>query len=92
MTMRVVLIGLVRLYQMLSRPFYALSGGAPSVCRFTPTCSHYAVEALEQHGAWRGGWLTARRLCRCHPWGGTGYDPVPPPRNRPRREIEFSRE
>lgn len=48
-------------------------------CRFQPTCSVYAEEALRLHGGFRGGWLAVRRLCRCHPWGGSGYDPVPPP-------------
>lgn len=52
----------------------------PSPCRYQPTCSAYALDALEQHGAARGSWLTIRRLCRCHPWGGHGWDPVPPPR------------
>ena len=47
-------------------------------CRFLPTCSEYAAEALISHGLLRGGALAARRLCRCHPWGGTGYDPPPP--------------
>ena len=47
-------------------------------CRFSPTCSDYAAEALIAHGPLRGGLLAARRLCRCHPWGGSGYDPVPP--------------
>lgn len=46
-------------------------------CRFHPTCSAYALEAIEQHGAWHGGWLAARRICRCHPWGAAGHDPVP---------------
>jgi putative membrane protein insertion efficiency factor len=46
-------------------------------CRFAPSCSAYAIEALERHGAFRGGWLTLKRLLRCHPWGGSGYDPVP---------------
>lgn len=53
-----------------------------SVCRYHPSCSEYALDALAEHGALRGGWLTARRLCRCHPWGGSGYDPVPRRRRR----------
>ena len=63
----------VRLYQRVR-------GGRPSPCRYVPTCSNYALDALEAHGALRGSWLTTRRLCRCHPWGGQGWDPVPPPR------------
>jgi uncharacterized protein len=61
---------LVRAYQVLLSP---LMGGA---CRFTPSCSAYALEALERHGAWRGGWMAARRIARCHPWGSAGFDPV----------------
>lgn len=49
----------------------------PASCRFTPTCSQYALEALRKHGPVKGIYLTARRLLRCHPWGGSGYDPVP---------------
>ena len=49
-------------------------------CRFMPTCSDYAAQALIAHGPLRGGWLAAQRLCKCHPWGGQGYDPPPPPR------------
>lgn len=70
--MRRVLIGLVRFYQV------AISPVTPPSCRFTPTCSQYAIEALEGHGLLRGIGLTVRRLLRCHPWGGEGYDPVPP--------------
>jgi len=74
-----------RLSRVLARPlaavvrFYqvALSPWLGWHCRFQPTCSEYAREALERHGAFRGGWLTLRRLARCHPWGGSGYDPVP---------------
>ena len=58
-------------YRLALRPLL------PANCRYTPGCSDYAVEALERHGALRGGWLAARRVCRCHPWGGFGYDPVP---------------
>jgi uncharacterized protein len=49
----------------------------PPACRFHPSCSEYADQAIERHGAWRGGWLAARRVCRCGPWHPGGYDPVP---------------
>lgn len=49
----------------------------PPTCRFTPTCSEYAIQALRKHGPFRGAWLAVRRILRCHPWGGSGYDPVP---------------
>ncbi len=65
------LIGLVRLYQGVISPWLR------PACRFTPSCSQYAVEALEKYGPLKGSWLTIRRLLRCHPWGGHGYDPVP---------------
>ena len=65
------LILLVKIYQYCISPF------TPPSCRFTPTCSQYAVEALRKYGPIKGGWLTIRRLSRCHPWGGSGYDPVP---------------
>ncbi|MDO8391422.1 MAG: membrane protein insertion efficiency factor YidD [Actinomycetota bacterium] len=59
--------------------------GRPSPCRFTPSCSSYAIEALEVHGTWRGLWLAARRLLRCRPFGPSGFDPVPLPRSHPDR-------
>jgi len=65
------LILLIKLYQYLISPLIGPK------CRFTPTCSHYAVEAFKKHGLFKGGWLTIRRISRCHPWGGSGPDPVP---------------
>jgi uncharacterized protein len=59
------------------RGYPAVRAGRPSPCRYFPTCSHYAIEALEGHGAVRGSWLAVRRIGRCHPWGGMGFDPVP---------------
>lgn len=64
---------MIRAYQLLVAPILGPS------CRYYPSCSHYAAEAVLRHGAWRGSLLAARRLLRCHPWGGSGYDPVPPP-------------
>ena len=65
------LIMLVRFYQLCLSPL------KPPSCRFTPTCSKYAIEALRKHGPIKGLYLTTKRLLRCHPWGGSGYDPVP---------------
>ncbi|HUN20282.1 MAG TPA: membrane protein insertion efficiency factor YidD [Muribaculaceae bacterium] len=56
---------------------YCISPMKPPTCRFTPTCSQYAIEALCKYGPLKGLWLTVRRILRCHPWGGSGYDPVP---------------
>ena len=68
---RQLLILIVRFYRGVVSPL------TPPSCRFHPTCSAYALEALERHGALRGGWLSLRRILRCHPWGGHGFDPVP---------------
>ena len=59
---------------------YSLSALVGRSCRFHPSCSEFALEAIDRHGAGRGAWITLRRLARCHPWGGWGYDPVPPPK------------
>ncbi|MDR2854433.1 MAG: membrane protein insertion efficiency factor YidD [Prevotellaceae bacterium] len=56
---------------------HCISPLTPASCRFTPTCSQYAIEAVHKHGVVKGGWLSLRRIARCHPWGGSGYDPVP---------------
>ena len=69
--MKYLLLKFVRFYQV------AISPMLPPRCRYTPTCSQYAVEALQKHGAYKGSMLTLRRVCRCHPFGGSGYDPVP---------------
>ena len=61
----------IHFYQMCVSPLLGPS------CRFTPTCSHYAVEAIRKHGSFKGLYLAVRRILRCHPWGGSGYDPVP---------------
>ncbi len=68
------LIQLVRLYRLAISPWL---GG---VCRFDPTCSAYAIEALQVHGVLKGSYLATKRIARCNPWGGSGYDPVPNPR------------
>jgi putative membrane protein insertion efficiency factor len=66
-----------RVYKLTLSPLFSLLAGPGSGCRFHPTCSRYFLEAVELHGAWRGGWLGLKRLARCHPWGGQGEDPVP---------------
>ena len=72
--MKYVLIWLLKGYRFAISPLYG------QVCRFHPTCSAYALEAVTEHGALRGSWLAVRRVGRCHPWNPGGYDPVPPRR------------
>jgi putative membrane protein insertion efficiency factor len=69
--MKWFVLELIKLYQ------YTVSRVTPPACRFEPTCSHYGYEAIQKHGVVKGGWLTAKRLGRCHPWSEGGYDPVP---------------
>lgn len=66
-----VFLLLVRAYQLLLSPMLGAS------CRYTPTCSQYAIEAIRKFGPFKGGWLAVKRIARCHPWGGHGHDPVP---------------
>jgi len=66
-----VFLLLIRAYQLLLSPMLGAS------CRYTPTCSQYAVEAIHKYGPFKGGWLALKRIARCHPWGGHGHDPVP---------------
>jgi putative membrane protein insertion efficiency factor len=69
--MKHLLIFLVKFYRLTLSPYFG------QFCRFQPSCSAYALEALETHGGLHGGWLSFKRICRCHPFGGHGYDPVP---------------
>ena len=66
-----LLIGMIRLYQVTLSPFIGRA------CRYTPTCSNYGIEAIRKPGPFKGSWLTLKRVLSCHPWGGSGYDPVP---------------
>jgi len=71
-----IFLVLIRFYQYVISPFTSAS------CRYTPTCSQYAAEAIQVHGPFRGGWMAIRRISSCHPWGGSGYDPVPPAKGK----------
>lgn len=73
--MKYLLIGLLKAYRTLISPLYG------QVCRYHPSCSQYALDAVTAHGSIRGTWLAVRRLARCHPWAAGGYDPVPPSRS-----------
>lgn len=79
---RYLLIGFLRAYRLLISPLYG------QVCRYHPSCSAYALDAVRTHGSLKGTWLAGRRLVRCHPWAAGGYDPVPP--RTPRRRAGSS--
>ena len=72
-----IMRGMIHFYRYMISPWLGAK------CRFEPSCSTYSLQALELHGAWRGGGLALRRICRCHPWGGMGYDPVPKADDKP---------
>lgn len=69
--MKWILLKLIRAYQLFLSPILGSS------CRFEPTCSHYSIEAISKHGSLKGSWLAIKRIGKCHPWGKSGYDPVP---------------
>ena len=71
-----ILLALLRFYRWAISPLLTMLAGG-TICRFEPSCSQYAMEAVKTHGAIRGSWFTVKRLTRCHPWGGCGHDPVP---------------
>ncbi|NSW44529.1 MAG: membrane protein insertion efficiency factor YidD [Bacteroidales bacterium] len=66
-----IFIGMVKFYKLFISPIL------PNSCRYTPSCSTYAIEAIQKHGPLKGGWLALKRIISCNPWGGSGYDPVP---------------
>ncbi len=70
--MKKIMIFLIKVYQKIISPIL------PNVCRYKPSCSEYFIEALQIHGVFRGTFLGIKRIIKCHPWGGSGYDPVPP--------------
>jgi putative membrane protein insertion efficiency factor len=82
-----ILIACLRLYRYSISPARIFFFGSPGQCRFTPSCSVYAMEAVACHGALAGSWLALKRLGRCHPWGGCGEDPVPARKSRVQSRV-----
>ncbi|MGB1874911.1 MAG: membrane protein insertion efficiency factor YidD [Akkermansiaceae bacterium] len=77
-TLSACIYGLIRFYQRFINPALKAATGSHSICRFHPTCSNYFLQAVKLHGPFRGSWLGICRIFRCHPWGKSGEDPVPP--------------
>lgn len=80
--MKKLLIGIIRIYQRIPGPWHDL-------CRHTPTCSSYMIEAIEKHGCLKGIWLGTKRILRCNPWGTCGYDPVPDVKKKKKNKKSF---
>lgn len=76
LVVRVLILG-IRAYQLAVSPLLTFLFGAGGGCRYTPSCSQYAMDAIRLQGAVTGGWLAVKRICRCHPWGDCGHDPAP---------------
>jgi hypothetical protein len=76
-TAATILIFIIRIYRLMISPAQTFLFGPTAGCRFTPTCSQYAIDAVHSHGTIAGSWLAAKRICRCHPFGKCGHDPVP---------------
>jgi putative membrane protein insertion efficiency factor len=76
-----IIRGVIRFYQRILSPMLKAAAGPAAGCRYSPTCSNYFLQAVDLHGPFHGSWIGICRIFRCHPWGGSGYDPVPPPRN-----------
>jgi putative membrane protein insertion efficiency factor len=76
-SLQLILVSAIRVYRWVISPAQVFLFGPTGGCRFTPTCSQYAMDAIQAHGAFAGGALAAKRICRCHPWGGCGHDPAP---------------
>jgi uncharacterized protein len=76
-----VIRSVIRFYQRILSPLLKAAAGPAAGCRYSPTCSNYFLQAVDLHGPFHGSWIGICRIFRCHPWGGSGYDPVPPPRN-----------
>jgi putative membrane protein insertion efficiency factor len=84
-----ILVGAIRVYRWTVSPAQVFLFGTTGGCRFTPTCSQYATEAIRTHGAISGSVLALKRICRCHPWGGCGHDPVSPTVKNQRTETRI---